>query len=132
MASTTLTVAEDVVNRLADLGIDRVCMDGSIGSTVTHCDIVAGSRRALVIALADTIEQEKQGLHLNHLPNTILQEVKDLEAGGTKTKLVVVGMLPDRKTLSVVDPEIMEPAIKFGYERGMQDLPEMRCFWMSA
>ena len=108
---------------------DRVCMDGSIGSTETHCDIVAGSKRALVVALADTIEQEKEGLRLNHLPNTILQEVKDLEAGGTKTKLVVVGMLPGRKTLSVVDPSIMEPAIKYGYERGMQDLPEMIEFW---
>ena len=108
---------------------DRVCMDGSIGSTETHCDIVAGSKRALVIALADTIEQEKAGLRLNHLPNTILQEVKDLEAGGTKTKLVVVGMLPGRKTLSVVDPAIMEPAIQYGFERGMQDLPEMKRFW---
>jgi len=108
---------------------DRVCMDGSIGSTETHCDIVAGSKRALVVALADTIEQEKEGLRLNHLPNTILQEVKDLEAGGTKTKLVVVGMLPGRKTMSVVDPSIMEPAIKYGYERGMQDLPEMKKFW---
>ena len=108
---------------------DRVCMDGSIGSTETHCDIVAGSKRALVVALADTIEQEKEGLRLNHLPNTILQEVKDLEAGGTKTKLVVVGMLPGRKTMSVVDPAIMEPAIKYGYERGMQDLPEMKKFW---
>jgi NTE family protein len=108
---------------------DRVCMDGSIGSTETHCDIVAGSKRALVIALADTIEQEKAGLRLNHLPNTILQEIKDLEAGGTKTKLVVIGMLPGRKTLSVVDPGIMEPAIKYGYERGMADLPEMRGFW---
>ena len=108
---------------------DRICMDGSIGSTETHCDIVAGSRRALVIALADTIEQEKEGLRLNHLPNTILQEVKDLEARGTKTKLVVVGMLPGRKTMSVVDPKIMEPAIAFGYERGIQDLPEMKKFW---
>lgn len=108
---------------------DRVCMDGSIGVTETHCDIVAGSRRALVIALADNIDQEKAGLRLNHLPNTILQEVKDLEAGGTKTKLVVIGMLPGRKTLSVVDPGIMEPAIKYGYERGMADLPEMKRFW---
>lgn len=108
---------------------DRVCMDGSIGSTETHCDVVAGSKRALVIALADTIEQEKAGLRLNHLPNTILQEVKDLEAGGTKTKLVVIGMLPDRKSLSVVDPNIMAPAIKYGYERGMADLPEMKQFW---
>jgi NTE family protein len=111
---------------------DRVCMDGSIGSTETHCDIVAGSKRALVVALADTIEQEKEGLRLNHLPNTILQEVKDLEAGGTKTKLVVVGMLPGRKKMSVVDPDMMEPAIKYGYERGMADLPEMKHFWMSA
>lgn len=109
---------------------DRVCMDGSIGSTETHCDIVASSKRALVVALADTIEQEKEGLRLNHLPNTILQEIKDLEAGGTKTKLVVVGMLPGRKTMSVVDPEIMESAIKYGYERGMQDLPEMKKFWV--
>lgn len=108
---------------------DRYCMDGSIGSTETHCDIVAGSKRALVIALADSIEQEKAGLRLNRLPNTILQEVKDLESGGTKTKLVVIGMLPGRKTLSVVDPEIMAPAIKYGYERGMADLPEMKVFW---
>ena len=108
---------------------DRVCMDGTIGPTETHCDVVAGSKRALVFALADTLAQEKAGLRLNHLPNTILQEVKDLEAGGTKTKLVVVGMLPGRKTLSVVDPGIMAPAIKFGYDRGMQDLPEMKKFW---
>ncbi|WP_114636971.1 hypothetical protein [Polynucleobacter necessarius] len=87
-----------------------------------------------MVALADTIAaQEKEGLRLNHLPNTILQEVKDLEAAGTKTKLVVVGMLPGRKTMSVVDPEkIMEPAIRYGYERGMQDLPEMKHFWMSS
>lgn len=108
---------------------DRVCMDGSIGATETHCDIVAGSKRALVIGLADTIQQEQAGLRLNHLPNTILQEIKDLEAGGTKTKLVIIGMLPGRKTLSVVDPSIMEPAIQYGYERGMADLPEMRDFW---
>jgi NTE family protein len=108
---------------------DRLCMDGSIGVTETHCDIVAGSKRALVVALADTIQQEEAGLRLNHLPNTILQEVKALEAGGTQTKLIIVGMLPGRKTLSVVDPGIMEPAIKYGLERGMADLPEMRRFW---
>lgn len=108
---------------------DRYCMDGTIGSTETHCDIVAGSKRALVFVLADTIEQEKAGLRLNSLPNTILQEVKDLEAGGTRTKLVVVGMLPGRKTLSVVDPEIMEPTIRYGRERAMQDLPEVKRLW---
>ena len=108
---------------------DRVCMDGSIGSTETHCDVVAGSKRALVVALADTVEQEKAGLRLNDLPNTIHQEVKDLEAAGTKVKLVIIGMLPGRKTLSVIDPGIMEPAIKYGYERGMQDLPEMKKLW---
>jgi NTE family protein len=101
----------------------------SIGSTKTHCDVVACSKRALVIALADTLEQERAGLRLNHLPNTIIQEVKDLEAGGTKVKLVVIGMLPGRKTLSVIDPGIMAPAIKYGYERGMQDLPELKQLW---
>ncbi|MFO1414523.1 MAG: hypothetical protein U1F10_11600 [Burkholderiales bacterium] len=108
---------------------DRLCMDGSIGATETHCDIIAGSKRALVVALADTIAQEEAGLRLNHLPNTILDEVKALEAGGTRTKLVIVGMLPGRKTMSVVDPAIMEPAIKYGYERGMADLPEMKRLW---
>jgi NTE family protein len=110
---------------------DRYCMDGSIGPTETHCDIIAGAKRALVVVLADTIAQEKAGLRLNHLPNTILQEVKDLEAGGTKVKLVVAGMLPGRKTMSVVDPSIMAPAIKYGYERGLGDLPEMKKLWMS-
>ncbi len=110
---------------------DRYCMDGSIGPTETHCDIIAGAKRALVVVLADTIAQEEAGLRLNHLPNTILQEVKDLQAGGTKVKLVVAGMLPGRSTMSVVDPAIMAPAIKFGYERGIADLPEMKNLWMS-
>ena len=33
--------------------------------------------------------------------------------------------------MSVVDPSIMAPAIKYGYERGLGDLPEMKKLWMS-
>ena len=32
---------------------DRLCMDGGICQTSTHCDVVAGTKRALVISLSD-------------------------------------------------------------------------------
>jgi NTE family protein len=110
---------------------DRFCMDGGICQTSTHCDVVAGTRRALVISLSDGGPQAvAQGLRTSGMPNTLQQEIRDLEAGGTRTMLVVVGLLPGLAKLdSIMDPQWIAPMLKYGAERGQADVARMKAFW---
>ena len=112
----------------------RLCMDGGICQTSTHSDVVAGVGRALVISLTDgSAEASKIGLRTSGLPNTLQQEVKDLEAGGTKTVLKVVGLLPGIASVdSIMDPKWIAPCLKNGHERGLADAAEMKAFWNGA
>ncbi len=65
-------------------------MDGEMSQSSTHSGVIAGVKRAIVISLGDgTVNEQKQGLRLSSLPNTINQEIKELEAGGTKTKHII-------------------------------------------
>ena len=106
-------------------------MDGGICQTSTHCDVVAGTRRALVISLSDGGPQAvTQGLRTSGMPNTLQQEVRDLEAGGTRTRLVVVGLPPGVDSIdSIMDPKWITPMLKYGRERGAADLAGMKAFW---
>ncbi len=110
---------------------DRLCMDGGICQTSTHGDVVAGVKRALFISLTDGGPQAvAQGLRVSGMPNTLQQEIRDLEAGGTKTMLVVVGLLPGvEKVDSLMDPKWIAPLLKYGHERGLADAAKMKAFW---
>ena len=110
---------------------DRLCMDGGITSSSTHSDVIAGVKRALVISLGDgTVNDQKHGLRLSSFPNTINQEIKDLEAGGTKTKLIVVGLPPGiNKVENLIDPKWIAPYLKFGNDRGVADIQLMKAVW---
>jgi NTE family protein len=110
---------------------DRLCMDGGMSQSSTHSDVIAGVKRAIVISLGDgTINEQKQGLRLSSLPNTISQEVKDLESGGTKTKHIVVGLPPGlTKVENLLDPKWIAPYLKFGNDRGIADVAMMKAFW---
>lgn len=110
---------------------DRLCMDGGICQTSTHSDVVAGAKKALVISLTDGgSDAVKIGLRTSGLPNTLQQEVKALEAGGTKVMLKVVGLLPGITYVdSVMDPKWIEPCLKNGHERGLADADDMTAFW---
>jgi NTE family protein len=110
---------------------DRLCMDGGMSQSSTHSDVIAGVKRAIVISLGDgTINEQKQGLRLSSLPNTIGQEIKDLEAGGTKTKHIVVGLPPGlSKVENLLDPKWIAPYLKFGNDRGVADAVMMKAFW---
>lgn len=110
---------------------DRLCMDGGICPTSTHCDVVAGAKRALVISLSDGGAQAvAQGLRTSGMPNTLQQEIRDLEAGGTRTMLVVVGLLPGLEKLdSIMDPRWIAPQLKQGHARGQADLARVTAFW---
>lgn len=110
---------------------DRLCMDGGICQTSTHSDVVSGVKRALIFSLTDGgSDAVKIGLRTSGMPNTLQQEVKDLEAAGTKTKLIVAGLLPGQTSVnSIMDPKWIAPMMKYGYERAMADAPMLKEFW---
>lgn len=110
---------------------NRICMDGGIFQTSTHSDVIAGVKRALVFSLGDgTKNEQKQGLRLSDLPNTVNQEVKDLEASGTKTKHIVAGIPPGiARVENLIDPKWIGAYLKLGWDRGIVDAPMMKAFW---
>lgn len=110
---------------------DRLCMDGGMCQTSTHCDVVAGAKRALVFSLSDGgPEAVAQGLRTSGMINTLQQEITDLEAGGTQTMLVVAGLEPgSTKIDSIMDPKYILPQIAFGQKRAEEDLEKVKALW---
>jgi NTE family protein len=68
----------------------RSCMDGGISRTWAHTDVVAGSKRAIVITLTNGYE----GSLLSGIPHNIYDEMRNLEATGTKGMLIIAGTPP--------------------------------------
>jgi NTE family protein len=100
----------------------RYCMDGGISKIWAHTDVVAGSKRALVITLTNGYE----GSLLSGIPHNIHKEMKDLEATGTKGMLIIAGT---PKGINLLDPNQIEPALKAGYERSKSEADKIRQFW---
>ncbi len=100
----------------------RYCMDGGIARTWAHTDVVAGSRRALVITLTNGYE----GSLLSGIPHNVHTEIAALEATGTKAMLIIAGTPPGVKLL---DPNQIQPALQTGYERAKSEAPKIRQFW---
>jgi len=100
----------------------RYCMDGGISKTWAHTDVVAGSKRALVITLTNGYE----GSLLSGIPHDIYKEMKDLEATGTKGMLIIVGT---PKGVNLLDPRQIVPALKAGYDRSKSEAEKIQSFW---
>jgi NTE family protein len=100
---------------------DRLCMDGAMCSTSTHCDLVAGAGRALVVALTD------KGLRFSNIPNDIDQELRYVEAAGTKTLLIAA----DPGKVHLLSSAEIEPALKAGRDRGVSEAERIKAFWTS-
>jgi NTE family protein len=98
---------------------DRLCMDGAMCSTSTHVDLIAGAKRALVVALTD------KGLRFSSIPNDIEQELKYVEAAGTKTLLIAAD--PDK--VNLLSPAEIEPALKAGYDRAVREGDRIKALW---
>jgi NTE family protein len=101
---------------------DRVCMDGGMSQSSTHSDLVAGAKRAIVVSLTDG--EPGSGPRFSSMPNTILQEIKNLEAAGTKALLISAN--PGK--VNLVSPEEIKPAMKLGYDRGAQEADKVKAF----
>jgi len=93
--------------------------------------VVLGARRALVSSLSDGAPRAvAEGLRTSGMPNTLQQEIGDLEARGTETMLVVAGLEPgSTKIDSIMDPKYILPQIAFGQKRGQEDLEKVKALW---
>ena len=100
----------------------RYCMDGGIARTWAHTDVVAESKRALVITLTNGYE----GALLSGIPHNIHDEMKALEATGTKGMLIIAGTPPG---LNLLDPHQIRPALQAGYQRAKIEAPRIKAFW---
>jgi NTE family protein len=100
----------------------RYCMDGGISEIWAHTDVVAGSKRAVVITLTNGYE----GSLLSGIPHNIYKEMKNIEAVGTKGLLIIAGT---PKGVNLLDPGQIEPALRAGYERSKNEADKIRQFW---
>jgi len=98
---------------------DRLCMDGAMCSTSTHVDLVAGAKRALVVALTD------KGPRFSNIPNDIEQELRYVEAAGTKTLLIAA----DPGKVHLLSPAEIEPALNAGRDRALREADRVKAFW---
>ena len=100
----------------------RYVMDGGICSNPAHVDLVAGSKRALVITLTDGVT----GAILTTIPHPVAQNIKDIEATGTKVKWIVAGTPAG---LDLLDPKQIAGALRTGYERAKTEATKIKEFW---
>ena len=100
----------------------RFCMDGGISKVWAHTDVVAGSKRALVITLTNGYE----GSLLSGIPHNIYKEIDALQATGTKAMLIIAGTPPG---VNLLDPRQIEPALRTGYARAKVEADKIQKFW---
>jgi len=99
----------------------RFCMDGGICPNAAHVDVVAGSKRAIVITLTDGTKPPS----LTGIPHRLQQDIDDLQSTGTQV-LWIVANLPD---VNLLDPTQMASALRTGYERAKTEGPGIKAFW---
>ena len=100
----------------------RFVMDGGICSNPAHVDLVAGSKRALVITLTDGVT----GAILTTIPHPIAQNIEDIRATGTNVRWIVAGT---PKGVDLLDPKQIAGALRTGYERSKIEAPKIKEFW---
>jgi NTE family protein len=98
---------------------DRLCMDGAMCSTSTHVDLVAGAKRALVVALTD------KSMRFSGIPNDIAQELNYVEAAGTRTLLIAA----DPGKVHLLSAAEIEPALHAGHDRAVREADRVKAFW---
>jgi NTE family protein len=102
---------------------DRICMDGGMSPTSTHSDLLAGAKRAMVVSLTDGTPGS--GPRFSAIPNDLSQEIKNLEAAGTKTLLIAAN--PGQ--VNLVSPAEIGPALRAGYDRAVKEADRVKAFW---
>jgi NTE family protein len=103
---------------------DRKCMDGGICGTGTHLDVLAGSKRALVLSLRDLTNTKESGM--TQSPAASKAELDALTASGTK----VFRASPEHFTLAeLMSPTAVSKAMEMGSRQGADDAERFGNFW---
>ena len=103
---------------------DRRCMDGGVSGSGTHCDLVAGAGRALVISLTAALKPEVAGMTIQ--PTNLADELTELHRAGTKA----FARGPNKVDITrLMDPTATPEAIALGEEQAANDAVEMAAFW---
>lgn len=99
----------------------RYCMDGGMCSNPAHVDLVAGSKRALVITLNDGLKPP----FLTGIPHPIGENIRQIEATGTKTLWIKA----DPPNVNLMNPLEILPALRTGYDRAKLEATGIKAFW---
>lgn len=99
----------------------RYCMDGGMCSNPAHVDLVAGSKRALIVTLNDGLKPP----FLTGIPHPIADNIRQIEAVGTKALWIKA----DPPDVNLLDPEQISPAIHTGYDRAKREAEAIKAFW---
>jgi NTE family protein len=103
---------------------DRLCMDGGVSGTGMHLDLLAGARRALVLALSDGSELTEA--MVTQTPGAAQQELADLAASGTEVLL----RTPEEFNIDeLMLPASVPGALKMGARQASADAAELSAFW---
>ena len=97
-------------------------MDGGICSNAAHVDVVAGSKRAIVITITDGLTPPLY----TGVPHPHADNIKQVEATGTKVLWIIANPPTD---ISLLDPKQIHPALHSGYERAKTEAPKIKAFW---
>jgi NTE family protein len=99
----------------------RYCMDGGMCSNPAHVDIVAGSKRALIVTLNDGLRPP----FLTGIPHPIADNIRQVEAVGTRTLWIKA----DPPNVSLLDPREILSALHTGYDRAKSEAEGIKAFW---
>ena len=103
---------------------DRRCMDGGVSGTGVHLDLLAGSRRALVLSLTDGAQSEDAMMTLH--PDDGKQELEDLRASGTE---VIMRVPEEVDLLNLMTPAAVPGALAMGARQATADIGLLATFW---
>lgn len=105
--------------------LDRRCMDGGVSGSGTHCDLVAGAERVVVLALGAENPQPAPTMTIQ--PGSLRNEVAQLESLGSQ--VFVRGPL-EADIATLMDPTSVPEAIAMGEEQAAGDAEHLLEFWL--
>jgi NTE family protein len=111
---------------------DRYCMDGGIGTSSTHADLLAGTERAVIFSMMSLTSRQAAarsgsfGFAERLHPGTARREADDLASAGARTLLVAANPDPE---IDFMDPAQLAAAIEDGRARATSMIDDLAAVW---
>jgi NTE family protein len=111
---------------------DRYCMDGGIGTSSTHSDLLAGIQRAVIFSMMSLTSAQAAartgsfGFAERLHPGAAQREADELTSSGTRTLLVAANPDPE---IDFMDPAQLAGAIGDGRARATSMIEDLAAVW---